>query len=73
MNFLEATWIQAQMGAFGRGAEYAGLVNVIQQFLATPSLASFVESDEHPHLQRSELKRHYGILREAAASFTPNQ
>jgi len=73
MNFLEATWMQAEMGAFGRGSEYVGLINITQQFLATPSLASFVESDEHPPLQRSELKRHYGQLCQAVSSLPPNQ
>jgi hypothetical protein len=69
MNFLEATWIQADMGAFGRGAEYAGLIAVIQHFLETPGLRSFVESEEHPHLQRGELRRHYDQLCAAAATF----
>jgi hypothetical protein len=70
MNFIEATWIQAEMGAFGRGAEFEGLKAVLIQFLETPNLHPFVESDDHPHAQKAELKRHYGRLLDAAKSFS---
>jgi len=73
MNFIEATWVQAEMGAFGRGAEFEALKNVIRDFLEIPHLKSFVESDEHPYPQRAELKRHYGRLLAAANSFSESR
>ena len=59
MNLLGSFWIQAEMGAFSRGAEYEGLKSAIQGFLATPSLESFVNSDEHSPFLQSELSRRY--------------
>ena len=72
-NFIEATWIQAEMGAFGRGAEFEGLKKVLLQFLDTPNLQSFVDSDEHPHAQAAELKRHYGRMLDAVKSFSESR
>ena len=70
MNLLDSYWVLAGVGTFGKGAEYEGLKSVIQGLLATPWLAAFVDSAEHPPFDRNELKRHYNRLVQAADSFS---
>ncbi len=70
MNFLYATWLQAEIGAFGRGTEYEGLNDAIRQFLEEPSLGSFIDSAEPHDFHDRELKRLYRYLEEATASFS---